>query len=159
MIGIDPVSGRQRLLASGGMLGAPTSIAVAPDGTIYVGDREAVPSRTVVRIDPDTRAQRRVVAKLDDNPAGLGLAPAGRLIVAGGGSNVHIVDPVNGRTEKTVSNDSFVDVGQAVAMPSQGLPPIARQPEPKIVPRNPDVRVKRSASSRAAQRCKELWRE
>jgi hypothetical protein len=153
VIGINSHTGRQRWIAHGGLLDEPESIAVASNGSIYVGDRAG--SRTVIVIDPDTGAQRRLFPELDDPPVGLGVAPSGELIVAGGGNTVQVLDPSRHRQETSLSNPSFVDVGQAVAVPSRAVPPLSRQPEPRIIPRRlPDKGSASSTGYTRPGRCK-----
>ncbi len=88
VIRVDPATGMQSLVASGGRLVDPSGIAVAPDGTLYVlenvgasGDPE------VLRVNPSTGAQA-VVTSGDElcYPFGIAIEPAGSLVVTDSGS-------------------------------------------------------------------------
>jgi sugar lactone lactonase YvrE len=84
VIRVDPLSGRQTLVSSGGVLVDTAGIAVAPDGALYVVDNLAADNDgAVVRIDPRTGAQT-VVSEGDrlDLPFGIALDRDGRLVVA-----------------------------------------------------------------------------
>jgi len=52
LLGIDPKSGEQRLISSGGILGMPLGIAVEHSGMILVANAESL-----VRVNPETGAQ------------------------------------------------------------------------------------------------------
>ena len=56
IIRVDPITGRQTLLASGAPLLDPAGIAVAPNGSIYVADNYAADDDgAVIRVDPRER--------------------------------------------------------------------------------------------------------
>ena len=58
IIRVDPITGRQTLLASGAPLLDPAGIAVAPNGAMYVAENCAADDDgAVIRIDPASGAQ------------------------------------------------------------------------------------------------------
>ena len=64
IIRVDPITGRQTLLASGAPLLDPAGIAVAPDGSIYVADNYAADDDgAVIRVDPVSGAQTLVTRR------------------------------------------------------------------------------------------------
>jgi sugar lactone lactonase YvrE len=62
-------------------LGTPGPIALAPDGTLVVGDREL---RRVLRINPRTKKRTLVVSGFPSEPVGLGYDDMRRLYVSAG---------------------------------------------------------------------------
>jgi DNA-binding beta-propeller fold protein YncE len=90
VIRVDPGTGMQSLVASGGRLVDPSGIAVAPDGTLYVLENVGASGEPeVVRINPATGAQA-VVTSGDElcYPFGIVIESAGSLVVADSGSSV-----------------------------------------------------------------------
>ena len=88
VIRVDPATGMQSLVASGGRLVDPSGIAVAPDGTLYVLENVgAAGDPEVLRVNPSTGAQA-VVTSGDElcYPFGIAIEPAGSLVVADSGS-------------------------------------------------------------------------
>ncbi len=84
VIRVDPASGAQSLVASGGELVDPAGITVAPDGTLFVVENVGVgPARdpAVIRIDPASGAQS-VVTRGGNlcYPFGIAIEPNGDLI-------------------------------------------------------------------------------
>jgi sugar lactone lactonase YvrE len=90
VIRVDPLSGRQSLLSSGGEFFDPAGIAVAPDGQIYVVDNRAPDNDgAVIRVDPRTGAQTVVTERSSepgrdklDLPFGIAVEGDGKLLVA-----------------------------------------------------------------------------
>ncbi|HYN49578.1 MAG TPA: PKD domain-containing protein [Thermoleophilaceae bacterium] len=84
IIRVDPITGRQSLLAGGAPLVDPAGLAVAPNGAIYVADNyEADNSGRVIRIDPASGAQA-VIAEGPplDLPFGILVDRDGSLVVS-----------------------------------------------------------------------------
>jgi DNA-binding beta-propeller fold protein YncE len=84
IIRVDPITGRQSLLAGGAPLVDPAGLAVAPNGEVYVVDNhEADGSGRVIRIDPASGAQT-VIAEgaLLDLPFGILVDRDGSLVVS-----------------------------------------------------------------------------
>jgi sugar lactone lactonase YvrE len=64
VIRIDPLTGRQSSVSSGGEFFDPAGIAVAPDGQLYVADNRASDNDgAVIRVDPRTGAQTLVTER------------------------------------------------------------------------------------------------
>jgi sugar lactone lactonase YvrE len=90
VIRVDPLTGRQSLVSSGGEFYDPVGIAVAPDGQLYVVDNKARDNAgAVIRVDPLTGAQTLVTERTDqddrdelDLPFGIALEGDGDLVVA-----------------------------------------------------------------------------
>lgn len=84
VIRVDPLTGRQSLVSSGGEFFDPTGIAVAPDGQLYVVDNHARDDDgAVIRVDPRTGAQTLVTeGDLLDLPFGIAIERDGDLVVA-----------------------------------------------------------------------------
>jgi DNA-binding beta-propeller fold protein YncE len=89
IIRVDPLTGVQSLVSSGGEFYDPAGIAVAPDGQLYVVDNRAPDNEgAVIRVDPRTGAQTLVTERRDlpgfnelDLPFGIALEGDGDLIV------------------------------------------------------------------------------
>ncbi len=84
IIRVDPITGRQTLLASGAPLLDPAGIAVAPDGSIYVADNYAADDDgAVIRVDPVSGAQTLVTeGEHLDLPFGILVDQDGSLVVS-----------------------------------------------------------------------------
>jgi DNA-binding beta-propeller fold protein YncE len=83
LIRVDPLTGRQSLLSSGGSFFDPTGVAVGHGGQLWVVDSRAPDNDgAVIRVDPATGAQS-VVSTSDelDVPFGIAVRPDGRLVV------------------------------------------------------------------------------
>jgi len=84
IIRVDPVTGAQSLLTSGGELVDPAGLALAPNGDLWVADnllRDG--SGRIVRVDTRTGAQTRITQGDPlDLPFGIAIAPDGSLLVA-----------------------------------------------------------------------------
>ena len=121
---IDPTTGTQTLVTSGGALGFPLGIAIGPDGNLWVASGNWVPTSTseaaVVRVDPDTGTQ--TVVSTDDQfefPSGIAFAPDGDLYVTDQGSaatgvttadgSLFRVDPVSGAQALISHGDLLID--------------------------------------------------
>jgi DNA-binding beta-propeller fold protein YncE len=90
IIRVDPLTGVQTLVSSGGEFYDPAGIAVAPDGQLYVVDNRAPDNEgAVIRVDPRTGAQTLVTERSDlpgrnelDLPFGIAIESDGNLVVA-----------------------------------------------------------------------------
>src|SRR4051794_16218295 len=93
VVQVDPVTGAQTLVASGGVLQDPWGIAIAQDGQIFVADDIS----GVLRIDPATGAVTTVSSDPTFGPLGLAFAPDGRLVVSDyAAGKIIAVDPTSG---------------------------------------------------------------
>lgn len=95
IVRLDPVTGYQTVISSGGLLVNIQGIACGPDGMLYVASYS---THSIVRVDPVTGAQGLV--SQGDNlvwPLGVGAAPDSSIWVTGDLSHVIVrVDPVDG---------------------------------------------------------------
>ena len=90
VIRVDPLTGRQTLVSSGGEFFDPAGIAVAPGGQIYVVDNRAPDNDgAVIRVDPRTGAQTLVTERSSvpgrrelDLPFGVAIERDGNLVVS-----------------------------------------------------------------------------
>jgi DNA-binding beta-propeller fold protein YncE len=90
VIRVDPLTGRQSLVSSGGEFFDPAGIAVGPGGQIYVVDNRAPDNDgAVIRVDPRTGAQTLVTQRSGepgrgelDLPFGIAVESDGNLVVS-----------------------------------------------------------------------------
>jgi DNA-binding beta-propeller fold protein YncE len=90
IIRVDPLTGVQSLVSSGGEFYDPAGIAVAPNGQLYVVDNRAPDNDgAVIKVDPQTGEQRLVTVRSDlpgfdklDLPFGIAIESDGDLIVS-----------------------------------------------------------------------------
>jgi sugar lactone lactonase YvrE len=83
LIRVDPFTGRQSLVSSGGSFYDPAGVAIGPGGVLYVLDTLAgTNSGAVIRVDPNTGAQQ--IISSDFNPLGLFDLPFGIAVDADG---------------------------------------------------------------------------
>jgi DNA-binding beta-propeller fold protein YncE len=131
IVRVDPVTGRQSLLADGAPLVDPAGLALAANGDVYVADnREADDDGAVFRIDPDTGAATIVSQGGQlDLPFGIVVERDGSLVVSnrvlpGGcgpalaGSLVRI-NPVDG-SQQLVSSGGLFAYPVGVALDRSG---------------------------------------
>jgi hypothetical protein len=97
IVAIDPNTGAQSVLCSGGLLSFPADIRQAPDGdTLYIADTFAGPDGTgaIIAVDPSTCDQTLITSDPAIlGPGGLQFEDADRLIVVG--SNFFFSPPQN----------------------------------------------------------------
>src|SRR5262249_20334153 len=110
IVRLDPVSGYQTVISSGGLLVNIQGIACGPDGMLYVASYS---SHAIVRVDPATGAQGLV--SQGDNlvwPLGVGAAPDGSIWVSGDLSHVIVrIDPVDGSQIAYSMNNMWAPYG------------------------------------------------
>jgi sugar lactone lactonase YvrE len=84
VIRVDPLTGRQSLVSSGGEFFDPSGIAVGPNGVLYVLDNLAPDNDGgVIRVDPRTGAQSVLTRGGSlDLPFGIAFGADGHLVVA-----------------------------------------------------------------------------
>jgi DNA-binding beta-propeller fold protein YncE len=90
VIRVDPLTGVQSLVSSGGEFYDPAGIAVAPDGQLYVVDNRAPDDDgAVIKVDPRSGAQTLVTERSDlpgrdqlDLPFGIAIERDGSLVVS-----------------------------------------------------------------------------
>lgn len=99
IIDVDPLTGNQVVLSSGGLLHTPSGVALSNDGFIYVSDRT---NKSIVRIDPDGGGQSLVSSEgYFQDPFNLSFLKNGQLAVVdtdafGGPGGVIQVNPQTG---------------------------------------------------------------
>jgi DNA-binding beta-propeller fold protein YncE len=87
VIRVDPFTGKQSLVSSGGNFYDPAGIAIGPGGVLYVLDNLAGSnSGAVIRVDPTTGAQQVIASNFDplalfDFPFGIAVQPDGGIVV------------------------------------------------------------------------------
>jgi sugar lactone lactonase YvrE len=89
IVRVDPLSGVQSLVSSGGEFYDPAGIAVGPDGQLWVADNRAPDDDgAVIKVDPRTGAQTLVTERADDPardkldlPFGIAVEASGDLVV------------------------------------------------------------------------------
>jgi sugar lactone lactonase YvrE len=103
VIRVDPVTGAQTTVSSGGLFSDPIGIAVEADGNILVADRFAGLGTPpfffggLIRVDPATGAQTTLSSLANDltNPTAVAVEADGN-IIADTASGLRRVDPVTG---------------------------------------------------------------
>lgn len=118
VIRIDPDSGAQQLVASGGYLAEPFAIAFEPAGTLLVADDGGSGAAAIVRIDPATGNQSLLG---DETPVGIAVDPdTGEVFFTDGfDAGVLVVDPSTGVTTPVASGPPL-DFTQSIAVGVDG---------------------------------------
>ena len=130
VIRVDPLTGRQSLVSSGGEFFDPAGLAVAPDGQIYVVDNRAPDNDgAVIRVDPRTGAQTLVTERSHeagrrelDLPFGIAIESDGNLVVSNRESPIQLPLPcrVFGRVVRVnpvTGDQARVSGGGRLALP------------------------------------------
>jgi sugar lactone lactonase YvrE len=130
VIRVDPLTGRQSLVSSGGEFFDPAGLAVAPDGQIYVVDNRARDDDgAVIRVDPRSGAQTLVTERSHaagrrelDLPFGIAIESDGNLVVSNRESPIELplLCPIFGKVVRVnpVSGDQVrVSGGARLALP------------------------------------------
>jgi hypothetical protein len=127
VIQVDPATGAQTPVASGGSFANPARVALEADGDILVADADAFAFGTggVIRVDPATGAQTTVSSGGSfADPVAVALEADGDILVAdpnafGGPGGVIRVDPATG-AQTTVSSGGSFARPVAVALEADG---------------------------------------
>jgi sugar lactone lactonase YvrE len=126
---VDPLTGVQTEISVDGLFESVQSIAVGPDGAIYVTDCGCSDAPELLRIDPSTGGQVSLSSgNLFDTPTGVTVAPDGSIYVVdeyaaltfGTGGVIH-VDPMTGVQTEVSSGGFFVDPIAIAAGPGGDL--------------------------------------
>ena len=120
VIRIDPLTGEQTVVSSGGSLVSPVGIALGTNGDLLVSDLNALGGvGAVFQINPTTGTQT-LITQLS-SPAGVALLTNGDLLVAQSVSTGALVDvkPVSG-THSVVTSGGFLTHIMSVAVASNG---------------------------------------
>ncbi|HEV8541707.1 MAG TPA: hypothetical protein VGR78_04895 [Verrucomicrobiae bacterium] len=122
VIRVDPVTGQQKLLASGGFIRGPLGIALTPNGKLVVAD---VASASLVEVDPIDGSQRLLASGLaGSSPWYLAIASES-LIYAGKntpatGDLIQQINPLTGAHSTFVSGGNLAEpVGLAIDLNGQ----------------------------------------
>lgn len=120
VVKVDPASGAQQLLSSGGFFSAPTDVTVSANGDVFVVDASAFGGPGgVIRVNPASGAQTTVSAGgVFVEPMGIVVAGNGDLIVAdynplGTGAVVRI-NPITG-AQTVITTGTFHPTDIAIA--------------------------------------------
>ena len=116
IIAVDPSTGTQQVVASGGVFANPSGVVIDADGSLLVVDSDAFGGTGgVIRINPSTGAQATLSeGGLLVNPFNAAIEADGTIVVAATlGARIVRVDPRDGRQTKVQAGetlDSAVDV-------------------------------------------------
>ena len=116
LIGIDPTTGDQRIVSSGGILGVPFGIAAEPRGSLLVAN-----AQNLLRIDAQSGAQTVLSAGgFFRAPLAVAVAPSGDIYVADALGSIIRVDPETG-TQTFVAGAGFLKRPQGIAVVGKHL--------------------------------------
>lgn len=115
VIRVDPETGVQTEVSSGGFFSNPTGIALEADGNILIGDWGDFPG-VIIRVDPATGAQTIVSAGgFLVTPIGIAVEADGSLLVSDASARAVIrIDPVTGVQTIVSSGGTFQPLGIAL---------------------------------------------
>ena len=114
LIAVDPASGHQTALASGGNFVDPSGVAVTTSGGIVVSDRGAFGSGGLIMVDPGNGQQATLSASTAfQRPMGIAPDGSGQVVVAylgagEGAGKVIRVNPVNGEFHAVAATVGFL---------------------------------------------------
>ena len=98
LIAVDPATGHQTALATGGNFVDPSGVAITMSGTIVVSDRGAFGDGGLIAVDPGNGQQTKLSASTDfHRPMGMAADSNGQVVVAylGAGEGVGKIMRVN----------------------------------------------------------------
>jgi sugar lactone lactonase YvrE len=113
VIHVDPLTGAQTVVSSGGIFVNPSGIVIAANGDILVAEPESAGGRTgaVIRVDPLTGAQTIVSSGGSlVHPVGIAIDTSGDVLVVDASHAVIRVDPMTG-------DQTVVSSGGSLAWP------------------------------------------
>src|SRR5205085_7955738 len=92
ILGVNPSTGQQRVVSSGGILGVPFGIAAERDGNLLVAN-----AQVLLRVNPETGAQSLVSSNnYFKAPLAVAVTPNGTIFVADALGLIIQVDPATG---------------------------------------------------------------
>jgi hypothetical protein len=120
VIHVEPVTGAQSLVSSGGLLVNPFGVAVASNGDIVVALADPG-AGSIIRVDPASGAQSVLSSGGDfNNLLGVAIDTNGDILVTDGGAGTLVrVDPTTG-TQTIVSSGGFFGSPRDIAVDSTG---------------------------------------
>jgi hypothetical protein len=111
LLGINPSSGEQRVIACGGILGVPFGIAVESNGMILVAN-----GQSLLRVDPVTGGQTVLSSpSVSSVPLAVAVAANGDVFVADALGPIVRVDPSNG-AQTLISSGGYLKRPQGIAV-------------------------------------------
>lgn len=116
---VDPVTGAQTLVSSGGFLSFPIGIAVGSAGDLVVAEAT---NDAIVRVDPVTGAQSLIASGVD--PMALAIGGSGDILVLTSSSRILRVDPATGG-QTLVSELPLLEAPYRIAVVPQSVPEAA----------------------------------
>ncbi len=128
IVRVDPVTGAQTTVSSGGSLFRPNFLVIDGDGDLLVSDRDAFGgSGGIIRIDPVSGAQTTVSSGGGFvDPAGIALDANGDILLAdfeghsgSGTGTVYRVDPITG-DQTTISTGGSLEDPFGIAVDANG---------------------------------------
>jgi hypothetical protein len=118
IIGVDPSTGAQSLVSTGGLFSLPETVRQGPNQQLYVADYSASQTGAIIGVDPNS-GQQRLVATGGNINGPMALASInGFLYVGDGGAvpNLVEIDPSSGQQRLVSSGSDFSNpVGLAAA--------------------------------------------
>lgn len=132
IVAIDPTTGQQTVVSSGGLFVSVEALKAASDGSIIVVDEGfSFTASQLIRVNPATGAQQLVTDDLD-LPLGLALAPGGIAYVSQPGAIVAVslatgaVTPVTSFQNLVEPNDMILDTDGSLLVADPGAKAILR---------------------------------
>jgi hypothetical protein len=120
LVRVNPTTGAQTMISSGGLLNDPVGVAVDGAGRILVADFNSGGGGALIRVDPLTGAQSlATAAPLSGQPRGVAIAPSGMIYVSCDNGKIVAVNPVSG-AQTTVSAGPPLLVPEQMAFDGSG---------------------------------------
>jgi DNA-binding beta-propeller fold protein YncE len=124
ILDIDPQTGVQTVISSGGRLVQPTGVAIDPVGNIFVSDFGGIDNNSgaILKIDAATGAQTVISSGGSlDGPTSVQLDPNGQLLVTQEGNFGALlrIDPTTG-AQTVITSGRFVQIAQDAAINPHG---------------------------------------
>jgi streptogramin lyase len=127
VIRVDPATGTQTVVSSGGNFADPSGIAVAANGDLYVADISALGAGAIFKVNPVSGAQTTVSSNNNlATPSGIVLAANGDIYIAdqdalGGSGAIILVNPTNGNQTIVSHGNGFADPTWLTFVPDGSL--------------------------------------
>ena len=128
LISVDPLTGAQQVVSSGGDFVAPSGVAVEADGNVLVVDTEAFNGLgAMFRVDPATGVQTTLTkGGLLEKPLAAVAEATGTIVaVSAEGANVARIDPKTGLQRRILPRDLFDDAADVALEPDGNIVVVA----------------------------------